>query len=546
MNTTREKLQNPLTIARDLDDRACLEVLFPDLAACSESHFLALRPYFRNCPERFFSRSIHTLMLDWLKARDRHQRKELREYLAGMDVELSPAILFLRQINSEDWHDRALVKGDDYEVVRFIDKVLHPTYLRLVEGVLAPFIRPVAHFARLDRGKGTEGLDVFNLVQELSTTPMATCVDSYHHTVRNGIGHGGITYLQNDIRYRDKKGNSETLDVWSVIRLCDDMVDTCNGLASAIKVFLVLSFESGYQLPRELLVEELVEETRSPWWSIEGCIESELLGGTQLLIYARPDSRDLLKVQWAAIQSAVLAESLASGYSRYFFSLRTPKAWSGWAAFDGPRLRQLRESGAAEVCEYAAAIEKSGFFYVPTPALPRLLCKLDTLIQSFRLHWPLVRRQIREKLRIPRIVSRDARMHRNAWGYVLNGGVVMTELDSETAAETIRSHKRRIIRSAARDARSSVSRLDVVRYLPLGYARVSVYSEDFRRRRLGSFGFGPELVCTIQLQRIRRIKSPDIMGSTIEASGNWRIAWNQAWIESGGRIKAEPGDAQPG
>lgn len=116
----------------------------------------------------------------------------------------------------------------------------------------------------------------------------------------------------------------------------------------------------------------------------------------------------------------------------------------------------------------------------------------------------------------------------------------MTELDSETAEETIRSHKRRIIRSAAKDARSSVSRFDVVRYLPLGYAHVSVYSEDFRRRRLSSFGLGPELVCTIQLQRIRRIKSPDIMGSTIETSGNWRIAWNQAWIESGGRIKAKP------
>lgn len=546
MNTAREKLQNPLTVARNLHDRACLEVLFPDLAVCSESHFLALRPYLHNCPERFFSRSIHTLMLDWLKARDSHQQKELREYLAGMDAELSPAMLFLRQINSEDWHDRALIQGDDYEVVRFIDKVLHPMYLRLVEGVLAPFIRPVAHFTRLDRGKKIEGLDVFNLVQELSKTQMATCVDSYNHTVRNGIGHGGITYLQNDIRYRDKKGNSETLDVWSVIRLCDDMVDTCNGLASAIKVFFVLSSKNGYQLPRELLVEELVEETRSPWWSIDGCIESEVPSGTQLLIYARPNSRHLQNVMWAAIQSVVLAESLASGYSRYFFALRTPKAWPGWAAFDGQRLRQLRESGATEMLEYADAIEKSGFFYIPRPALPRLFSKLDTLIQSFRLHWPLIRRQIWKNLRIPRIVSRGARMHRNAWGYVLNGCVVMTELDSETAAETIRSHKRRIIRSVAREAISSVSRLDVVRYLPLGYAHVSVYSKDFRRRRLGSFGLGPELVCTIQLQRIRRIKSPDIMGSTIEVSGNWRIAWNQAWIESGGRIEAESGDAQPG
>jgi len=543
MTTAREKLQNPITLARNLHDRTCIETLFPDLIACPESHFMALRSYLHNCPERFFSRSIHTLLLEWLKARDRNQRKELREYLAGMNAELSNAMLFLRQINSEDWHDRALVQGDDYEVIRFIDKVLHPTYLRLVEGVLSAFIRPVAHFTRLDRSKKTEGLDVFNLVQELSTTPMATCVNSYNHTVRNGIGHGGITYRQSSIQYHDKRGNLENLDVRSVIRLCDDMVDTCNGLASAIKVFFVLSSKGGYQWSRELLVEELVEETRSPWWSIDGCIETEVPSGTQLLIYARPNSRRLQNVMWAAIHSVVLAESLAPGYSRYFFSLRTPKAYFGWATFDGRRLRQLRESGATEILEYADAIEKNGFCYIPRPAIPSIFSKLDTLIQSFRYNWPLILQQIRENLRIPRIISRGTQMHRNAWGYVLRGDVVMTGLDSETAAETIRSHKRRIIRSAAKDAKSSISRFDIVRYLPLGYAHVSVYSEDFRRRQLGSFGLGPELVCTIKLQRIRRIKSPDIMGSIIETSGTWRIAWNKAWIESVGHIKAESEDA---
>jgi len=544
IHTIREKLHNPLTVARDLADRARLELLFPDLAACLESHFLALRPFVHDCPEWFFSRTVYELMLDWLKQRDVYQRGELREYLAGADAELSAAMLFLREINSGDWHDKLLVNGDDYGVVRFIDKVLHPAYLRLVEGILAPFIRPVAHFSRLDRGKGTEGLDVFNLAQELSATPMAACVEAYRHTVRNGIGHGGITYLQRDIQYCDKRREEETLDFRSAIRLCDDMVDTCNGLSAAIKVFLILSRDHGYQLPRELLVEELVEETRSPWWGIEGCVESKLADTRQLLVYARPNSRDPLKIQWASVQAAILAESLAPGYDRYFFSLRTPKAWPGWAAFDGKRLRQLRDSGAVEVREYASALDD--LFYVPRPALPRLLGRLDTLVQSLRLQWPLVLQQIRENLGIPSIVSRNARMHRNSWGYVLHGDVVVTGLDNETAADIIRSKKRRIIRKAIRRARSSTSWLDLARYLPLGYARIAVFSEDFRHRRLSGYGLGPELVCTIQLQHIRRIKSPDIMGSTIEASGNWRIAWNRAWIKSGGRIMVEPEDKLPG
>jgi len=545
MNAIHKKLHNPLTLARDNADQARLELLFPDLSGCSEPHFLALRPYAQKYPDRFFNYDVHALMLNWLKERDDRQRDELREYFMSAEAELSRAMLFLRQINAEDWHDRPLATGDDFDLVQFIDKHLHPAYLRLVEGVLAPFIRPVAYFTRLDRRKGTEGLDVYNLVQELSTAAMAPCVDAYHHTVRNGIGHGGITYMQSDIRYRDKKGNEETLDVRSVIRLCDDMLDTCNGLSSALKSFLILLRDKGYRLPRELLVEELIEETRTPWWSIDGCVESELRNARQLLVYARPNSRDFVKIYWASLQSAVMAEFFASGYDRYFFSLRTPKAGPGWAAFNGKELRRLRESGTVEIADYATTFEEAGFFYVPRPALPRFLGRLDTFLHSFRIQWPLAAQAMRENRGIPHIVSRNARMHRNGWGFVLNGAVVIEGLTNESAADVIRAQRRRIMRKVVKQARSLMSRLNLVRYLPLGYAYIAVFSKDFRRRRLSSFGLGPELICTIRLQRIRRIKSPDILGSTIEARGNWRIAWNRAWIESGGRTGIQAKNASP-
>jgi len=530
-----EALQNPLTAARDADDRSRLIGLFPHLASCQSTPYLALRPYLFGCPERFFDRRIHALALDWLRHRDAADRKRLQEYFRDAAPELSAAMLFLRQINSEAWHDRPLVKGDDFEVVGFVDRVLHPTYLRLVEGVFAPLVRPMAHFSRLDRGKSTEGLDVFNLVEELASTPLAPCGSAYHHTVRNGIGHGGITYLQREIRYRDKR-NSGTLDVWSVVRLCDDMVDSCNALASAMKLFLLTTGSSGYQSPHELLVEELMEESRSPWWTINGCLQSEVPGGRQLLVYARPESRDVLKIQWASVQSAALAESLAPGFDRYFLSLRSSKGWPGWAAFDGGRLRQARESGAMGAHDFAVALEEGGFFYVPTPRVPRVLARLDTLVQSFRMQWPLARRQISENLgRVP-LAARHANMHRNSWGYVLDGAVIIPGADAASAAAVIRSNRRRILRAAARVARAEQPLFSLARYVPLGYARVAVLNCDFRRRRLSSFGLNPELVCTVQLQRIRRIKSPDIMGSTVEASGKWRIAWNRAWIDSGGQL----------
>ena len=155
------------------------------------------------------------------------------------------------------------------------------------------------------------------VMQELEEDPTICCIRPYQHTIRNGIAHGGITFLQDEIRYRDKKGNEEQFSVASIVRLFDDLLDTCNGLAAALKVFLLVSRDRGYLPPRELLVEELQEESSTPWWTIEGCVQSQVADKSQLIVYARPNSRHYPKVQWSTIQSGILAEYFAPGYDRY-------------------------------------------------------------------------------------------------------------------------------------------------------------------------------------------------------------------------------------
>ncbi len=122
-------------------------------------------------------------------------------------------------------------------------------------------------------------------------------------------------------------------------------------------------------------MEELQEETSTPWWTIEGCVESEIAGKAQLIVYARPDSRHFQKVQWSTIQSGILAEVFAPGYDRYFFSLRSRKAWPGWASFDGKKLRHLREAGVDDLSQYSGIVEDNLIFYVPRPAMPALARK---------------------------------------------------------------------------------------------------------------------------------------------------------------------------
>ncbi len=535
MHPLYEQLQNPLTYERNAHDRAEVKKLFPELSSWPGSHCLALRRYVSNCPERFFDRTVCEYFLEWLKNQDTANSHRLQAYLNRHLADANRALLFLREINSQSWHDELPKGGDDYDLIRFIDHHIHPTYLRLIEAVLVPLVRIVAYFSRLDRGKGTDGLDVWSTVQELSKSSTAFLVAPYHHIVRNGIAHGGITYLQNEIRYRDKKGNEETFSSSSIIRLCDDLLDTSNGLAAALKVFLILRKQQGYTMPQELLLEELQEETQTPWWKIEGCVQSEIGSQKQLLVYARPDSRDYGKIEMSTIQSGILAEFFAPGYDRYFFSLRSPKALPGWAAFDGKKLEMLRLNGTSDITQYSGIVENDLVFYMPRPALPRILRKLDTLVHSFRLNSSRVMAQQRQKLGIPHVVSRNATIHQNSWGCVLNGAVFIEDLTNELAVELVHKWRRRIVNTALKTARRTVGLPIVARYLPLGFARVAVFRRDYRRRRLASFGLAEDLVCTIQFQRLRRIRSPDIWGATVEASGKWRIAWNKAWLKATGQ-----------
>jgi hypothetical protein len=352
--------------------------------------------------------------------------------------------------------------------------------------------------------------------------------------VRNAIAHGGVTYLQSEIRYRDRQGREETLNNRDIVRTIDDLLDTCNGCAAALKTFLITVRAVGYRIPREFLVEELREETRAPWWSVEGCVESEAMGRSQLLVYTRAKSRDYDKVRFSAIQTGLLAESLVPGYDRYFFSLRSRSGWPGWVGFDGNRLRAARESNPSDIAEYAdlGVVENNLIFYVPGRPLSKLGRKVDTYRHALATVLPQAREDFRRRLEIPRMVCRRAQIHRNGWGAVLDGSIVIDDWEDSKGQEIVRRFRRRIIRTARKEAALAKGSFPLLRRFPLAFAQVAVYRKDYRARRLKSFGLGGDLVCTVRFQRMSRIRSPDILGSTVESAGRWRIAWNEAWLKS--------------
>lgn len=528
----QKQLRNPLTKQRDERDRRRIASVFPELQSNVHPGCLVLRRYLDRRPEKFFDRTSYRIYLNWLQERDANDHRALNKYVDQFSGEIDSALQFLREMNSQSLHDESLPSTDEYSLVQKIDSYIHPSYLRVVEAIFAPLIRPIAHFSRVRRGKGTDGLDVRNVVQELrSHEPEVRLTLPYRHIIRNGIAHGGIVFRAGEIRYRDKKGNEETYSIQSVVRAFDDLLDTSNGLALALKVFYLTRRKRGYKQPRQLLIEELQEETWTPWWRIDGCVESDISGKTQLVLYARPQSNHYGIVQFSVVQSGILAEFFAPGYDRYLLSLQSRRAWPGWAAFDGGKLKRLREAQVDDLVRYRGVVENDLVFYVPLVSIPKILGKSVILLESLKLHLPLAAQQMRENLGVPSIVCRNARIHRNSWGAVLRADVVMEGINGKSAVDSIVKYRGRIARLARRYARK-LNRSTVAAYLPLAFLQANIYQRDYRTRRFGEVGLDKDLICTLRFQRMRRIESPDIIGATVHVIGKWRIAWNRRWLET--------------
>ena len=292
-------------------------------------------------------------------------------------------------------------------------------------------------------------------------------------------------------------------------------------------------------LPSNLIIEELRAATRTPYWYIQGCLPVPAANQSQLVTHVSPNTFDKQKVQLSLFHSAILLEQLAPGYERYSFSFQSPKCLSGFAVFDGSKLAKLREM-KSPIEGYDDVLENNLLFYVSKLHLPRFFAKLETQWLSYKIHWPLVINDFRQKLGRPDLIVRSSTIHRNGWGIVLHAHVVVGREARNPDQDLIRRNCVGIVRKSTKVGRRELSFFNICKYLPLGFCRIHVYRKDHRVRRFSNFGLENDLICTIQVQRISRIRSADILGSTIETRGQYRIAWNRSWLEDSVALPEEP------
>jgi hypothetical protein len=502
---------------------------FPEIKSSSHIHYLSLDKYINHSPEKYYDHDKYRSILDWIEKRSKIDSTTLKEYFITESSNISKAFLNLRQINNMDIHDDKIKAVDDYELLKSIDEIINPVYLRLVEAVFSNLLKPVAYFSRVDRNKSTERLDVYNIVEEIKGTQYDEFVSSYSNTMRNGIAHGGITYLNNEIEYKDK-GNAEVLYTADVIKRFDNLIDICNCMALAFKIFLLLHKNEDYILPHELLVEEIISGMQSPWLAIEACIETKIPNAKQLLIYARPYTTDKQQILYLSFCTAVLAEFLAPGFDRYFISLKSKICSSSLVIFNGNKLKLLREAKSEKIEDYRDVMESPGFFFNPIRKLPKILYKVNRISKLIKMIVSVSKAILRNAFVKVDIYTKNSKMHRNSWGMVVSGDIFIENIRENSIEGYIHNNYKMLVRRVFVTCKKQKSILSIERYLPLGYAQINLFSKQIRKRSAANYGLGKELIGTIQLKYIRRIKVPDIYESRIEQIGKYRIAWNKNWL----------------
>ncbi len=532
-NTIKRYFEYPLLRSTLKHKREEILERFPNLTNCPHNNFLILDKYLNQSPQTNFSEPVYQIFFNFLECRHKIKEGSLKEYLSANEAELNRAFFNLEEINRFNWHD-SVIDDRNYDLLRFIDQRIHPTYLRIIESVLCPILRIAAHFSRIDRNAGIEGLDIYNIVDELKNTNLYEATKPYNHIIRNGITHGSITYLQNEIRYSDKE-NEEKKDDCEIIRIFDDLVDTCNALVIALIVFLLIHQPDCYKLPRQLLIYELIEETKNPWWEIVGCVPQEISKIKQLNIFARSKTTDFLKNQFFAIQSCLLVGMFAPEYDRYVLSLDLKNRAIGWLIFDGKKLKDIHDKFDSKIEDFIDVIEDLEIFKKQN-VFSKSLNRLATLLMSFKLHWRILKTEIKQQFGIPSISVRISKIHKNSWGLVLNSKVFIKNPNGGISKDYTRRWCKKIIHKSLRHARRQRSIFNFIRYLPLGYAHISVFKKDHRRRRLADFKLESDLVCTIKIKKLKRIQTGDIYKSEIELFGKYHIAWNRSWLEEISRI----------
>lgn len=495
---------------------------FPVLAENCDGNYLSLWKYIDEEPTKFYSEKaasdLQTLLCLF---RDSYPEEFIR-LLKERGPLFSLAFKALNEVNALGLHKEEL-GFKDYETMEFIETNINPAYLKLTEAVYSNLILPISIYSRLKRNVPLDGLNTFNRVDELSKPEQEYLRRPYKCLIRNAIGHGDVHYKSGNVIYRDRD-KELILANQEVFELFDDMQDLCNGLALGLHLFYFSNIEfmqqHNIQFPLFMMTEELQAQANAPSWKIKGCLESEIREEKQLNMHTQIGLMDFNTFMHNAFLSATLAARFAPEYEGYFISFSSKFVKGGCVSFNGRKLQNAQDFN-----ECISSIKQGSIIFAPKITLPQFIFKIWRFLlicqTQFKIPWYFWQKTESEV----KIKARHVRIHRNGCYSIVQGGVVI-ESQKLPMDVAVRKYHKSLLYSVVKLAYTRAGCFNISPHLRIGFATVSVYSKDFRVRRLKNLGLVPELICTIELKRLPRIREGNIYGGTPEIIGPFKIVWN--------------------
>lgn len=509
----------------------------------NDTNYLSIINYLDKSPQKFYHKSAFKEFLHQLNTLLTKDEKILSQTLINLENQISLSYKILNDINHLEINDIHYPK-EHYDLINFIDKHIHYNLLKLYETPLYYFSKLIAECFWIKAGKKTDGLDLYNSVEELKKNGFSYLEQYYLHDIRNGIAHGKIVYTDNDISYFDKKNNKASISTKKIIEVFDNSLDIVNGFCLAFKIFSISNqpfFEKHkIAIPQSILLEELQTKANAPAWTVYNILDSTALNNKkQLMIYVKNDNWDFNKVQFFSYSTAYWAEKLTNSYNRIFFSFNSTHSTisSGWAAFNADRLRELRISSETKLEDYKGVLEEDLLFFIPKYKFPKLVYKLGTLWSSLKTHFPIHFNKYLETYFPKPFYLRETQIHCKRYFTVIVDPSIIVKPNFQTDIQNlIRINRKKIVRLAIKKSKATVPFISKENILPVKYIRLFIYDTNKRVRQLRHSGLIEELICTIEVNTTKRIKTNDIIGGTAEQIGKYRIVWNRKWLEKqGGR-----------
>lgn len=522
--------KNPLTV--QLYDQKRNDVLnrFPFLK--DNQHILSFESYFQTIPQKYYCKEAFNDFYNFLNNSKIKRTKKLAQLLKEREDNLSMAINNLETINNLDIHNNILPKEHDLSL--FINQNIHFNLLKLWESPFYEFVYLVAFISREERCKPTEGLDLFNAVEELKVLPielnfLKKYESLYNNIIRNGIGHGKVDFLEGRTNYSDKRGNSVDKSNDLIITIFDDLVDIVNGFCFALSVFYLTNDKflnkNKINIPNAIMLKELIVGATAPKWQIKACLDSTVQDKKYLNIFIETGFRDLTTLRLNIFHTGVLAAELTNKYNT--ISLHLKNGLSGLAMFNADKIRYISISTKnPDLIDYVDAYLKDSelLFFMRLKSW-KLIQKISTWIYVVKMLFPLYFKHFYKKFRRKfEVIS--TYIHLKKWYSVVEAKIVLDTTKIEDAKDFVKLNYKSIINEAVREAKQNKNLFTKLRLFPAKFVTVLIYTENVRVREWRNSKTKYKQICSLRLNNTKNIKIPVAFPNHTDLLGNYTILWN--------------------